>query len=62
MGYVNGVEQPLTPLGVNNPGGGLFSTGNDIAKFMSLMFRNEAAFGAARHHARALCRGGVLSQ
>jgi hypothetical protein len=40
----------------------LFSTGNDIAKFMSLMFRNEAAFGAARHHARALCRGGVLSQ
>ncbi len=45
MGYQNGQAIPPTDLQVMSPAGGIYSTANDMAKFMSLFFRDNVTAG-----------------
>ena len=48
-GYVDGVQQDLIDLFSAAPAGQMYSSANDMAKFMSFFFRNNVpADGAAQ--------------
>ncbi len=44
---MDGAFQPLIPLGVAAPAGNMYTTGNDMAKWMSLFFRDDVPYNPA---------------
>lgn len=47
FGYMDGVQQALTPLGAASPAGNMYSSANDMAKWISLYFRDGAPYNPA---------------
>lgn len=47
FGYTDGVQSPLISLGVCNPGGNMYSSANDMAKWISLFFRDNVTYNPA---------------